>query len=267
MSDINRGRTADEDRLPWLEPVEEQPRDGGPGAGKLIAVMLVALMVIGLVVGGIFWMRDASGRSDGPGDLIAAPAGDYKVKPDQPGGMKVEGEGDTAYAASDGKETDAGINLNAVPETPVAGVGSAARTDPAPKVAAAKPTQPVPAAKAPAQGAVVVALPKTVTPATAPKVAAATPKAAAPAPAQTPAAPAAGGPQVQLGAFGSEARANAAWKSLSARFSFLAPLEKTVMQATVGNGTVYRLRASAGGQAKSICAKLKVAGESCSIIG
>jgi hypothetical protein len=30
MSEINRGGTADQDRLPWLESVEEQPRDGGP---------------------------------------------------------------------------------------------------------------------------------------------------------------------------------------------------------------------------------------------
>jgi hypothetical protein len=183
--------------------------------------------------------------------------------------MKVEGEGDTAYAASDGKETNAGINLNAVPEAPVTGTGSAPKPTPAPQVAAAKPATPVPAGKTPPANAVVVAMPKTATPATPPKVAAAEPKPAAPAPApkEPTAAPAAGGTQVQLGAFGSEARANAAWKALSARFSFLAPLEKSVMQATVGNGTVYRLRASAGSQAKSICAKLKVAGESCSIIG
>ena len=269
MSDIDRGRKADEDRLPWLEPVDEQVRDGGPGAGKLIAVLLVALLVIGLVVGGIFWMSDVSGRSDGPGDLIAAPAGDYKVKPDEPGGMKVEGEGDTAYSASDGRETNARIDLNAVPETPVSGAGSVAKPGGAPNaVAAAKPNAPAAVGKTPAQTAVVVPLPKTgEAPAAPPKVAIVQPKAPVAAKPETQAAATASGPQVQLGAFGSEAKANAAWKALSTRFSFLAPLEKTVTQATVGSGTVYRLRASAGGQAKSICAKLKVAGESCAIIG
>jgi hypothetical protein len=47
-------------------------------------VTLVALMVIGLVVGGIFWMRDASGRSSGPGDLIAAPPATTRSSPTSP---------------------------------------------------------------------------------------------------------------------------------------------------------------------------------------
>ena len=256
MSDIDRGRTAgDEDRLPWLEPVEED-RASAPGAGKTVAALLVTLLVIGLVVGGIFWLSASRPRA-GSGDLIAAPEGDYKVKPDQPGGMTVEGEGETAFAASDGKETNASIDLSAIPEAPVAGAGSVTTAD-----AASGGMARAPAPRAP--------VPVRVTPAAAAPVATAAarpaPAPAAPASAPTPAA-AAGDAQVQLGAFGSEAKANAAWKTLSTRFAFLAPLPKAVIPVEAGGKTLYRLRAGAGGQAASVCARLKVAGESCAVIG
>lgn len=248
MSDIDRGRTAgDEDRLPWLEPVEEE-RGAGPGAGKTVAALLVALLVIGLVVGGIFWLS-ASRPGAGSGDLIAAPEGDYKVRPDQPGGMKVEGEGETAFAASDGKETNASIDLSAIPEAPVAGAGSVTTADAA---SGGMARAPAPVAPAPAAPVATAAVPTPV----------ATVRSA-----PVPAMPVAGGAQIQLGAFGSEAKANAAWKTLSTRFAFLAALPKSVTPVEAGGKTLYRLRAGGGGQAASVCAKLKVAGESCAVIG
>ena len=57
-----------------------------------------------------------------------------------------------------------------------------------------------------------------------------------------------------------------AWGRLSKRFAYLAPLAMTVEEAQVGGGTVYRLRASAGAQAATICGRLKVAGESCLLV-
>src|SRR3712207_7908987 len=84
----------DEDRLPWLEAVEEDERSDGPGAAKLIAFVVIGLVAIGLIVGGLFWMGSRVGQGgSAPGgepEIIAAPEGDYKVKPDEPGGMKVE---------------------------------------------------------------------------------------------------------------------------------------------------------------------------------
>lgn len=261
MSDIDRGRTAgDEDRLPWLEPVEED-RASAPGTGKTIAALLVTLLVIGLVVGGIFWLSASRPRA-GAGDLIAAPEGDYKVRPDQPGGMKVEGEGETAFAASDGRETNASIDLSAIPEAPVAGAGSVTTADAASGGIARAPAAPLPAAPAAAPPVAVARV--------APRPAPVPPAVAAPVTggvAAAPAAPATGGTQVQLGAFGSEAKANAAWKTLSTRFAFLAALPKAVIPVEAGGKTLYRLRARAGGQAGSICARLKVAGESCAVIG
>lgn len=260
MSDIDRGRAGgDDDRLPWLEPVEED-RAAGPGAAKTIAAVLVALIVIGLVVGGIFWL--SAGRTGaGSGELIAAPEGEYKVKPDQPGGMKVEGEGETAFAASDGRETNASIDLSAIPETPVAGAGSVTAAD-----AAAGGNE---------QGRVMPETAATATPVPVKPLVTARPVAApvakaAPAPVHAaraePAASPGGGAQIQLGAFGSEAKANAAWKTLSTRFTFLAPLTKSVTPVASGEKTLYRLRAT-GGQAKALCARLTVAGETCAVIG
>lgn len=201
------GTPLDEDRLPWLEAVEEDEAEG-PGAGKLIAFVVIGLVAIGLIVGGLFWMGNR-GQTEGGGQVIAAPEGDYKVPPDDPGGMQVEGEGDTSFAASEGADPKGKIDVAALPEAP-------ATRAPAPK---------------------------------------------APAPKATPAAGPAGA-SIQLGAFSSQASANGAWKALSGRFSYLAPLSHSVTPVTTGGRTLYRLRASGSG-ATDVCGRLRVAGEQC----
>ncbi len=242
MSDISRDRLegADEDRLPWLEAVEDEDDEPGVGAGKLIAAIIAGLIALGLIVGGVFWLRErsAAGGDSGEGELIAAPAGDYKERPETPGGMQVEGAGDVAYSASEGADVNSAIDLTAIPEAPVA-----------------QPEAPPVMQAAPA--------PKTKPPGA---VAAKAPAPAKPAPvAAAPAMPAGSG-TIQLGAFSSEAKANAAWKSLSGRFSFLGGLASSVTPVSAGGNTLYRLRTGAGPDAKSVCAKLRVAGESCAVI-
>ena len=66
MSDLGRdaGGLADEDRLPWLEPVEDEHADEGVSVGRLIAGLVVALVALGLVVGGVYWLKQ---RAGGPG--------------------------------------------------------------------------------------------------------------------------------------------------------------------------------------------------------
>jgi cell division septation protein DedD len=230
----------EEDRLPWLEAVEEDDEREGPGAAKLIAFVVIGLVAIGLIVGGLFWMGNRETAPEGgEPEVIAAPDGDYKVKPSDPGGMKVEGEGDTAFAASAGADPKGALNVDAVPETPVARQKAA-------------------------QTAQNTATP----PAAAPKAAPAAPKAAEPAPkaeAPAPAPAAGGGAAVQLGAFSSQASANNAWKKMSGRFTYLAPLTHSVTTVTTGGKTLYRLRAS-GPDAASLCSRLRVAGESCVVV-
>lgn len=226
MTDTDRELSLqEEDRLPWLEAVETDEEDEGVTGSKLVGLVLAGLLGIAVLVGGIWWLRNQQGPS-GDGTLIAAQEGDYKVKPDEPGGMKVEGQGDASFAASEGAEANGKIDVNATPEAPVAVVKQS-------QVAAAKPSAPA------AKPAV-----------TAPLTAPATTPLAAPAPS--------GGGLVQFGAYGSQASADEAWTTLSAKNPALARLSKSVLPAAVGGKTFYRLRANAGSPAAAaaLCAKV-----------
>lgn len=231
--------TRDEDRLPWLETVEAD-YDQGPGVLRIVLLAALGVAIIAAAVLAYYHFertRDAGGN----GDLIAAQEGDYKVKPDDPGGLKVEGEGDTAIATSDGSAGgNATIDVDAAPETPVTGKKAKAGNGDA-----AGGTKAVVAV--PASGGKLTAAP--------------------PGRGRMPAAGAAssGGALVQLGSYASQADANAAWAKSSKRFTYLEPLGKSVQQADVNGRTVYRLRVNAGsaGQATMLCGKLKVAGEAC----
>lgn len=108
----------DDDRLPWLETVDEDYSEG-TSIVRVGLFVLLGLVAIAAIIFGFYWYQQHRGL-DGKGALIAAQEGDYKVKPDNPGGMKVEGEGDTAFATSEGKKAgDAKIDVKKVPEAPV----------------------------------------------------------------------------------------------------------------------------------------------------
>jgi hypothetical protein len=237
-----RVEPGDDDRLPWLEAVEEDEADtDGPSALKLIAAVLIALLAIGLVVGGLFWLGNR-GASEGNGEIIAAPEGDYKIAPDDPGGMQVAGQGDTSQTAVSGADPQANLNVNAVAEAPVtqqppARPQAQPQQQPQQQAQAQPQQQPQQQAQAPAQ-----------------------PQAAAPA------QPAAGGGTIQLGAFSSQAAANNAWRALSGRFQYLSPLSHSVTGVESGGRTLYRLRAS-GPDAAGVCRRLQVAGEACTVVG
>jgi len=210
----------DEDRLPWLEAVEEEEGGGdGPSVAKLVAAIVIGLVAIGIIVGGLFWAGN-SGEPGADGEVIAAPEGDYKVRPGDPGGLNTSGDGDVSAAASTGQQPQGSLNVNAVSEQPVT------KAAPAPPTPAAQP-------------------------------------APQPAPARAAAQPAPSGPTIQLGAFSSQAGANAAWRALAGRFRYLAPLAHNVQQ--VPGRPLYRLRAS-GPDAAGICRRLQVAGEACSVV-
>lgn len=228
----------DNDRLPWLETVEaDEPV--GPPLGRVLALVVVGLLVLALIIYGIYQLQHRAQPADG--QLIAAQEGDYKIKPEDPGGLKVKGEGTAAVATSAGKAKNGAIDLNAVPEVPVDGRRAA---------------QPLPSGNPGGRNAV------TQVPVSGGKLVAPAPLAAQRT--VTPGA-ASGGSLVQLGAYPSEAIANAAWTGFSKRFAYLAPLGKAVQPVATGGKTLYRLRVNAGSanQAADICGRLKVAGESC----
>jgi hypothetical protein len=227
--------STDEDRLPWLETADDDYHEG-PSALHIALVVAALLAVIAAAILGYQLIRNAR-DAGGNGALIAAQEGDYKVKPDEPGGLKVEGEGDSAIATSNGAGTgNSSINVKAVPEAPIIGKKAA------PTVKEGAGASKAEVALPPSHGRLEA---KTATPVIAHGTG--------------------GGALVQLGAFPSEAAANAAWSKLSARIPYLAPLGKSVQVADVGGRTTYRLRVNAGSasQAGELCGKLKVAGEAC----
>jgi hypothetical protein len=231
---MNAGEEYNDDRLPWLETVEDDYREG-PSVLRIVLLILIGLAIVAAAIFGWWWyQRTVTG--EGTGALINAQEGDYKVKPDEPGGMKVEGEGDTVFAASEGATTNGSVDVSAVPETPVDGK-AAPKASPTPVKGASRVVAPIPSE--------------------------AVPKAAAPT--QAAPGPSAGSATIQLGSFPTEAEANAAWARLSKRFSYLAPLGKGIAKADVNGKTFYRLRVNAGsnGQARELCGKLKAAGEAC----
>ncbi len=236
MSDFARDPATDEDRLPWLEAVDDEDVEEGVSPGKMMALIVAALVALGIVIGGVWLLRSKSAPAPTDPTLIAAAEGDYKVKPDAPGGMKVEGKGDSAFATSEGAEAAGKIDTNALPEAPVKGVKGVTVADAAGRASANT------SVAVPKTGGQLVAKPPIVV---------------------TPMRTGVGGNMVQLGAFGSEAKASTAWTSLASRFAFIAPLKRQIVAAEVGGSTVYRLRAEAGGQAAGVCAKLKAAGENC----
>ena len=229
-----------EDRLPWLETVEPDEQEG-PGVWRVVVAVLVGLALVAAAAFAWFRLKGPPAATDGRGELIAAQEGDYKVKPDDPGGLKVKGEGDAAVATSGGAAGNAAIDLKAVPETPITGTRATAQALPA----NAGGTKAV--ANVPASGGRLAATPPM-----------AAPRASVP-------GAASGGSLVQLGAYPTEGAANAAWSAVAKRFGYVATLGKQVVPAEVGGRTVYRLRVNAGSAnaAADVCGRLKVAGEGC----
>lgn len=241
MTGIEKIDHSNLDRLPWLESAELED-DGGPGAVRTIGYVALGLVLLAGLIFGVYKVQHRAASVDGNGALIKAPVGDYKIKPEEPGGLKVSGEGDSAIATSAGANSSAAIDLKAVPETPIDGHRTEARPVPESTGGARKIASEIPRS--------------------APKL-----KAAEPVSAPRAAVPGegSGGALVQLGAFPSEAVANAAWSALAKRFGYLATLGKSVQAADVNGRKVYRLRVNAGSAdaASDICGRLKVAGERC----
>ncbi len=148
MSDTNdNGLNLDDpDRLPWLETADGYDYDDGASPLKMAFMVIAGLALLAAIVGAVYWaQRNQTGGATGNGELIAAQEGDYKVKPEDAGGKSFEGEGDSAFAASEGTKTGATL----VPAAKTA-------TTPTP-TATASATAPASSAAAPA-GAVMVQL-------------------------------------------------------------------------------------------------------------
>jgi hypothetical protein len=262
MVEIRRGFGDDSprgERLPWLEPVEDE-YEPEPGGGSGLALIGLALLVlVGLGIGGFMLYRHWTASRADLGQIIRAPETPYKVRPTDPGGLKIDPTGAVAEHTGTGGDIDAPLDLAALPEKPITGPGSEAGSSVpiSPRAVLAPP--PLAPGKIPPPAA--APAPQPVKPApVAPKPVPAAAKPAEPAPVAS-----GGSGTIQLGALNSEAKAKQVWKSMSGRFSFLGPLTMSITPVQVGETTLYRLRAS-GGDAHNLCAKLQIAGEVCTVV-
>ena len=279
-----RGRRQAEP-APWLD--EGEYEEEGPihtliGRRALFALLfLLGVLTIGVVVGIMLVSKRESSPIDVPGvgeqvPVLASP-GPWKVPPtgNDIDGTPVQGQGQVLFGTGDGRETDARIALDALPEDPMPRPGAVVDEgepvideippESAPTVAA--PPAPAPAPVRPKASDTVVPRDETLKP-VAPK---AVPKVIyAPEPAQkaVPKAASGGGQVLQLGAFSSESRARSAFKELSGRYVYLAGMEPQLVPVVTDGKTLYRLRtiAPSPSAAKDICGRLKVAGEACSVV-
>ena len=208
--------------LPWLDAVEDEDEPPAVSASKMLAALAMVLVGVAIVAGTLFWL----GRQDtgsGPPQLIRAEAGPYKVRPDDPGGLDVAGDSGTAYATGAGEDSDAVLDVSRLNDIPL----PADEPKRPPTNETREPVKPEP-----------------------PKP--------APVPAPTPGAK---GTVIQLGAYGSTAKAETAWRMLSSRFPAVAGLNKIVVPFSGG----YRLRASAdsAAEAQAACRAVVAGGENC----
>jgi cell division septation protein DedD len=255
----------DNEDAPWLEEAEEMegPTHTLVGRRTLWGLLLaMAVLVVGVIVGILLVSKRDTAPIDVPevGEqvpVLAAP-GPWKVAPSgrDVDGIPVEGQGQILFGTGVGRDPEARIAVEALPEDPMPRPGTTANeTEPD---SAAMPATPPPA---PAPAVATREAPRAPGPKTiyAPE----------PEPAARPAAPAQGGGQVlQLGAFSSEARARAAFKTMAERFAYLAGYAPVILPVAKDGATLYRLRTTAPGpaEARDICARLRVAGEACTVV-
>jgi hypothetical protein len=269
-----RGRAEDDDdddSPPWLAPAAPDHRRGTIVSSRKFNMWLLLLAGLLLLVIGLIYAQIAKPEDDGPvyagadGEvpLIRAPDSPFKIRPKDPGGLTLEGDKQSAFEAAGGLDPGGELNFDALPEEPIDRTTLAAAAAPAAPAAAA-PDAP-PAAKP------TVEAPNPASPPPEPKPAARPEVKTAPRNETSEPVPAEGGGSfaLQLGAFSSESKANEAWKSFSGRYSYLADLGKSVVPVERDGSKLYRLRATgiaSRAQADNLCARLKVAGDQCSVV-
>jgi hypothetical protein len=213
----------DEDRLPWLEPVDEEDAPRGISARRMFAALLVVLLAVAIVAATFFWLGRNSGGAGGAPELIKAPATPYKIKPTDPGGLDVAGESETAYRTSAGQDTDSQLDLGELPKESV----TRGAAEAPPESTEAEDAVPEPVAK--------------------------------PEPAPVPTG--ASGSVIQLGAYKTQTQAQRGWDALSARFPMLSGLTKIIVPFS--GGYRLRAAAASPSAASEACKAVQAGGGNC----
>lgn len=102
---------SDEDEsLPWLESAEDYEEDEGSDGKRLLMFALLGLAALVAIVGGIWYAtnRTTDSAMVADGGTIENP-GDYKEKPEDPGGAEVAGTGSVAPGVAEGQRSEGRI--------------------------------------------------------------------------------------------------------------------------------------------------------------
>jgi cell division septation protein DedD len=264
----------DSEALPWLGPATDSFEEDNdermiPRSWLLGGLAAFLVLLTGLVA--FIYFRVAKPTADAPMvsasnvdpttlPLIVADKSPIRERPNDPGGMKVDGADLKVMDVASGELPNEPTTLAQGTEAPVSRPALPPASDPIP--AAAKPTPPVVVAQAPMP----VPLPKPVQPKPV-VLKPAQPKPVVVAkPATAPAAPSpavSGGVYLQLGAFSTRDRADTAWSQAKGKFASLGGLNRNVQ---VAGPTKFRLRAgpvASQDEARRICGELKAQGQAC----
>ena len=254
------------DRLPpWLGMPDEEVKVSRFSPG-MIAAGVAGLIIFGAIVWVVY--HQAGERGSTPPPVITADNAPTKVQPESPGGADIPNQDKTVYDRVNPEAPTEPESILPPPEEPQglepaqtsgeqSTAGQTTTAEQAPPPVKTQEVAPTPAPTPPAQ-----------------KVAEAPKPAPAPAPAPKPApvaAAASGSFLVQLGAFGDDAGANRAWKTLSGKYpSQLGDLQSDIQTVDLGaKGVFHRLRAgpfSSRDAAETVCEELKAQKQGCLVV-
>lgn len=232
------------ERLPWLESADDDDQYGAVDNRRVFAFVAGGLALLAAIVFGIWWgtHRNDAAPQVADGGVIKAPPGPYKTAPADPGGKTFEGTGDSSFAVSQG-------------HNPVAHLGNGGANSIDAAAAANASNAAAAAASAAAAAGTATAGKSDAAPAHTAK-----PTAVAVKPqATTTATTATGGVGVQVGAYSSQAAAEAGWTRLAKQSSALSGLNHRIVQGKAEIGTVFRLQAvtDSDAAAAALCASLR----------
>lgn len=256
MSDSDNN-DLNKDVPPWLQPVPETEEEGGvlSGGRARIAMVVGALAVVAVFAAAIAFLYPTSDE-EAPRH-IAADTSPIRERPEEAGGMQVDHQDKAVLEIGDGAPATSSVQIGAQPEQPVSEIPDLPEASVADEVedkigdlaeAALEEEAPAPT-------------PQDAEPAeTTPNVTEADEAASVPE----------GTYAVQLGAYGSEASAQTAWRAVRGRFlGELGELSPIYVPVESGDRTLYRLRVGMlpdRAAADAVCIALRAQQQACFVV-
>lgn len=109
----------DGEKLPWLESSDDDEEDA-VDSGRIIGFALIGLVALLAILGGIWFAtsRHSGDTAVADGSTIEAPDEPYKTRPEDPGGKKFAGTGDTSFKVGEGQTSEGQIATPAASKPP-----------------------------------------------------------------------------------------------------------------------------------------------------